>query len=534
MSRLLCLLLLLLHASKAKSWAEDLEGNEEEEFIKDCRTNSACGGTDVSYPFRLNSTPAYCGVQGFEASCSAAGDAIISLPDLGPCKLISMNFESLRIKLGDERADQCSLQKLIYANLTGSIYGSYTLVRCPSGIATDSDSIRGPIPCLSNESQGQFVYQVDASASMDLLPSQCEGTGSAVGACVSGIVAVLAALIIVYILKKSEKDKQTRFKVEQFLAAYGDAKPTRYSFSNIRKITKRFKNKLGQGGYGSVYKGELSKEFRLLLRCLRFEGEGQEFINEVATIGRIHHINIVRLLGFCSERSTRALIYEFMPNESLEKYIFLGQDKGSNKPFNMEKLLNIAIGIARGIKYLHQGCEQRILHFDIKPHNILLDHQLNPKISDFGLAKLCSREISIVTMTAARGTMGYIAPEMYCRNFGTVSYKSDVYSFDMLLLEMIGGRKNHDPEIGKKSEIYYPEWVYDRLVERQDLVLTTEVEEKDGEIMKKLSKVTLWCIQWNPTERPTMTRILHMLTSSEEVHMPPKPFVSNINHDYTN
>ncbi|XP_042440190.1 rust resistance kinase Lr10-like [Zingiber officinale] len=352
--------------------------------------------------------------------------------------------------------------------------------------------------------------------------------GLIVGISVGGFVVVLTSLIILYILKTSKKDQEIRIKVEQLLATYGDAKPTRYSFSDIKKITMRFKNKLGQGGYGSVYKGELPNGIPVAVKMLESsKGEGQEFTNEVATIGRIHHINITRLLGFCSERSTRALVYEFMPNESLEKYIFSRQDKGSKKSLSMEKLLNIAIGIARGIEYLHQGCEQRILHFDIKPHNILLDYDLNPKISDFGLAKLCSRDVSIVTMTAMRGTMGYIAPEMYCRNFGTVSYKSDVYSFGMLLLEMIGGRKNLDPEIGRESEIYYPEWVYDRLVERQDLVLTMEIEQNDGEILQKLSKVALWCIQWSPTERPTMTRVLHMLVgSSEEVHMPPKPFVS--------
>ncbi|XP_042435673.1 rust resistance kinase Lr10-like [Zingiber officinale] len=618
----LCLLLLLLLHANSKAihiLPQDLEGEEREEFIKDCQTNSPCGGIDIRYPFRLiNSTPMYCGVQGLEVSCSAAGDATIKLPRLGPCKIVHFDTDSVKIKLlGDEWA-QCPLQKLSSIIPTGLFYHDYEhdngydymLVNCSSETATDPEWITGPIPCLGNGSQGEWIYVAKLEASMDQLPSGCVSTGiggnieyyaggptfgdqvqgfnqmlqmdvslnipewemcrdcheegkqcgfsrrrnqtaclarrhettnigriveDLVGTFIGGLVVVgglvvaLTSLIILFILKKkSQKDEEIRFKVEHFLATYGDAQPTRYSFSDIRKITMRFKNKLGQGGYGSVYKGELSNGIPVAVKMLESsKGEGQEFINEVATIGRIHHINITRLLGFCTERSTRALIYEFMPNESLEKYIFSRQDKGSNKSLSMEKLLNIAIGIARGIEYLHQGCEQRILHFDIKPHNILLDYDLNPKISDFGLAKLCSRDISIVTMTVARGTMGYIAPEMYCRNFGTVSYKSDVYSFGMLLLEMIGGRKNHDPEIGRESEIYYPEWVYDRLVERQDLVMTMKMEQNDGEILQKLSKVALWCIQWSPTERPTMTRILHMLIgSSEEVHMPPKPFVS--------
>ncbi|RVW33869.1 Rust resistance kinase Lr10 [Vitis vinifera] len=120
-------------------------------------------------------------------------------------------------------------------------------------------------------------------------------------------------------------------------------------------------------------------------------------------------------------------------------------------------------GIAKGIEYLHQGCDQRILHFDIKPHNILLDHNFNPKISDFGLAKLCSKEQSAVSMTVARGTIGYIAPEVLSKNFRNVSYKSDVYSFGMLLLEMVGGRKNIDVSVESTSQVYFPEWIYNHL-----------------------------------------------------------------------
>ena len=111
--------------------------------------------------------------------------------------------------------------------------------------------------------------------------------------------------------------------------------------------------------------------------------------------------------------------------------------------------------IAKGVEYLHQGCDQRILHFDIKPHNVLLDQNFTPKISDFGLAKLCSKDQSLVSMSTARGTMGYIAPEVFSRNFGNVSYKSDVYSFGMVLLEIVGGRRTSDDN--DKTQIYYPD-----------------------------------------------------------------------------
>nr|XP_029118030.1 rust resistance kinase Lr10-like [Elaeis guineensis] len=350
--------------------------------------------------------------------------------------------------------------------------------------------------------------------------------GTSVGALV---VLVSVACILVYVFRNYGKEKQVRLKVEKFLATYKATKPTRYSFAHVKKMTRHFKHKLGQGGFGTVYKGELPNGIPVAVKMLmKSKGEGQDFINEVATVGRIHHANVVRLLGFCSEGTWRALIYEFMPNESLEKYIFCKRNKTDHQPLDVKKLEEIAIGIAQGIEYLHQGCNQRILHFDIKPHNILLDHDFNPKIADFGLAKLCSRDQSIITMTAARETMGYIAPEIYCRNFGAVSYKSDVYSFGMLVLEMVGGRKNVDPEIEKTSEIYFPEWVYGRIVQGHNLRLVMQRNGAEEDIVKKLAIVALWCIQWNPMDRPSMTRVVHMLMGNlENLEIPPTPFVSS-------
>lgn len=303
--------------------------------------------------------------------------------------------------------------------------------------------------------------------------------------------------------------------------------PIRYAYSDIRKMAKNFKHKLGQGAFGCVYKGELSKGIPVAVKVLEnSQGSSREFINEVATIGCIHHINVVRLLGFCSEGSMRALIYEFMPNESLDKVIFSKEMKRSNRFLSQENLHEIAVGIARGIEYLHQGCNLRIVHFDIKPHNILLDDKFRPKISDFGLAKLCSKDQSHVSMTAARGTTGYMAPELLSRNFGMVSYKSDVYSFGMLLLDMIGGRKNIDVDVENGSEIYFPEWVYDRLIQGKESGIKDTMEGGE-EITKKLAVVSLWCIQWNPSERPSMKEVVQMLEGSlENLRIPPKPFVS--------
>ncbi|CAL5344125.1 unnamed protein product [Camellia sinensis] len=307
---------------------------------------------------------------------------------------------------------------------------------------------------------------------------------------VLGLTFLLVVVIAIYHVYRSNKMKKAdQVKIDKFLEDYKALKPARYSYADIKKITNQFQDKVGQGGYGIVYKGKLSNDVHVAVKILNnVKGNGDEFINEVQTMGRIHHINVVRLVGYCADGFRRALLYEFLPNNSLEKFISTDKEKNS---LGWEKLHDIALGIAKGIEYLHLGCDQRILHFDIKPHNVLLDIKFTPKISDFGLTKLCSKEQSAVSMTTARGTMGYIAPEVFSRNFGNVSYKSDVYSFGMLLLDMVGGRQNTVAQ--NMSECYFPEWIYKRLDQGEDLGIQIE-EDGDAKIIRKLTIVGLWCI----------------------------------------
>ncbi|CAL9006144.1 unnamed protein product [Prunus brigantina] len=299
--------------------------------------------------------------------------------------------------------------------------------------------------------------------------------------------------------------------------------PVRYSYSNIKKMAKGFKEKLGEGGYGSVYKAKLRSGRLVAIKMLgKSKANGQDFINEVATIGRIHHVNVVRLIGFCVEGSKRALVYDFMPNGSLDKYLFSQQGVIS---LNCEKMFEIALGVALGIEYLHRGCDMQILHFDIKPHNILLDENFLPKVSDFGLARLCPLDNSIVSLTAARGTIGYIAPELFYKNIGGISYKADVYSFGMLLMEMAGRRKNLNATIEKSSQIYFPTWVFDQLSDGKDIKVEDATEEEE-KIIKKMIIVALWCIQMKPSDRPSMNKAVEMLEGEiESLEMPPKPFL---------
>ncbi|XP_010646768.1 LEAF RUST 10 DISEASE-RESISTANCE LOCUS RECEPTOR-LIKE PROTEIN KINASE-like 2.1 isoform X3 [Vitis vinifera] len=279
---------------------------------------------------------------------------------------------------------------------------------------------------------------------------------------------------------------------------------------------------IGQGGFGSVYKGKLRSGRIVAVKVLVMsKANGQDFINEVATIGRIHHVNVVKLVGFCVQGSKWALIYDFMPNGSLDKFIFLKEE--NNTFLSWERLYKVALGVGRGIQYLHQGCDMQILHFDIKPHNILLDEDFTPKVSDFGLAKLYSTDESMVSLTSARGTLGYIAPELFYKNIGGVSYKADVYSFGMLLMEMVGRRKNVNANVAHSSQIYFPSWIYDRY-DQGDNIDLGDATEDEKKLVRKMVIVALWCIQMKPIDRSSMSKALEMLEGEVELlEMPPKP-----------
>nr|AAF78020.1 receptor-like kinase [Oryza sativa Japonica Group] len=316
---------------------------------------------------------------------------------------------------------------------------------------------------------------------------------------------------------------KTRIKidaVEKFLQMQLMLGPTRYAYTDIIAMTSHFRDKLGQGGYGSVFKGViLPGDVHVAIKMLsNYNCNGEEFISEVSTIGSIHHVNVVRLVGYCAEEMRSALVYEYMPHGSLDRFIF-----SPDKSLSWDKLNEIALGIARGINYLHQGCDMQILHFDIKPHNILLDSNFVPKVADFGLAKLYPRDNSFMPVSAARGTVGYIAPEMISRSFGIISSKSDVYSFGMLLLEMAGGRRNSKQNMSSSSQSYYPSWVYNQLVQQKMGEIANAFNMH--ELEKKLCVVGLHCIQMKSHDRPTMSEVIEMLEGDVGgLQLPSRPF----------
>ena len=358
-----------------------------------------------------------------------------------------------------------------------------------------------------------------------------------VGLAAGGSFIVVAAVVLsIFEFKKRIKKSYSRKtqtvgggrNAEQFIKEYQSAVLTNYSYNDMKKMSSGFKDKLGQGGFGNVYLGKMLDGRLIAMKMLEKSNHeiSHDFVNEVASIGRIHHVNVIRLLGFCWDGSKQALIYEYMPNGSLGD---LMSKEGARLSLGLARLLEIAIGVAHGIEYLHNGCESRILHLDIKPQNILLDHNLNPKISDFGLAKVYSRDRSAVSVTCARGTIGYIAPEIFMRNVGSPSHKSDVYSYGMLLLDMVGGKKHVVSKMMASSESYFPDWIHDKVMEEEGMEepIFSVAEEEVG-IAKKMIMVGSWCIQMDPRDRPSMARVVEMLNgSAEAIQMPPKPFFSS-------
>ncbi|KAG6402067.1 hypothetical protein SASPL_138938 [Salvia splendens] len=242
------------------------------------------------------------------------------------------------------------------------------------------------------------------------------------------------------------------------------------------------------------------------------QGE-REFQTELKTIGKMYHRNLVRLLGYCLDGAHKLLVFEYMSNGSLADILFNQQ-----KRLSWEERMEIARDISRGILYLHQECETQIVHCDIKPQNILMDEKWCAKISDFGLAKLLKQD-QTNTYSGIRGTKGYVAPEWYLKQAITV--KADVYSFGVMLLEIICCRKCVDWS-RSEDEAILEEWVYDCYSSRKigSLVGDEMVEERKVE---RMVKIGIWCVQYDPSLRPTMKKVLLMLEGTVEIPIPPSP-----------
>ncbi|KGN52893.1 hypothetical protein Csa_015006 [Cucumis sativus] len=295
--------------------------------------------------------------------------------------------------------------------------------------------------------------------------------------------------------------------------------PIRYSYRQLRRATKNFSTKIGDGGFGSVYLGKMGDGSRLAVKKLERIGQGgREFRAEVSLIGGIHHVNLVKLKGFCSESLHRLLVYEYMSNGSLDKWIF--NKKEDDLFLDWSTRFNIALGTGRALAYLHQECESKIIHCDIKPENILLDENFTPKLSDFGMAKLMDKQHTSI-FTQLRGTRGYVAPEWITTL--AISDKSDVYSYGMLLLEIIAGRKSYDADYPPEMA-HLPSYATRMVGEQKGFrVLDSRVAgEAEGDWRVEAAvQVAVWCVQEEPSLRPPMRKVVQMLEGVSPVPMPP-------------
>ncbi|XP_038724919.1 G-type lectin S-receptor-like serine/threonine-protein kinase LECRK3 [Tripterygium wilfordii] len=294
-----------------------------------------------------------------------------------------------------------------------------------------------------------------------------------------------------------------------------------FTYKDLIEATNGFKEEVGRGAFGTVFKGFIGTSPSSVVAVKRldrvFRDGEKEFKAEVNVIGQTHHKNLVRLIGYCDDGQHRLLVYEFLSNGTLSSFLF----ESKPKP-NWNLRIRIAFGIARGLLYLHEECNTQIIHCDIKPQNILLDDHYNARISDFGLAKLLMIDQSH-THTAIRGTKGYVAPEWF-RNM-PITVKVDVYSYGVMLLEIICCRKSVENDFDDGEKAILTDWAYDCYREGiVDALVEDDAEAiNEMEKLKRLVKVGIWCIQEDPSLRPTMKKVLQMLEGVVEILEPPCP-----------
>ncbi|XP_066390944.1 cysteine-rich receptor-like protein kinase 10 [Miscanthus floridulus] len=291
------------------------------------------------------------------------------------------------------------------------------------------------------------------------------------------------------------------------------------SLSSLQVATNNFdeSNKLGEGGFGAVYKGHLSGREVAVKRLSKGSDQGlEELKNELVLVAKLHHKNLVRLEGFCLEEGERLLVYEYMPNKSLDNILFDHEEK---RRLDWRNRFNIIEGVARGLQYLHEDSQKKIVHRDLKASNILLDSHMNPKIGDFGLARLFGQDQTRDVTNNIVGTFGYMSPEYVMR--GQYSTKSDVFSFGILVIEIVTGQKNAGHYFDEQNEdiisIVWKHWTEGTLVEIIDDSLGRNYSETE---VLKCVNIGLWCLQQNPMDRPTMSDVMVMLNDVDTSSLP--------------
>nr|AMM42957.1 LRR-RLK [Vernicia montana] len=317
--------------------------------------------------------------------------------------------------------------------------------------------------------------------------------------------------------RRIDSSSKNSFGVDEEVAGLHNVKF--YTYKELKNATEDFSpaNKIGEGGFGSVYKGRLKDGKITAIKVLSAESRQgvKEFLTEINVISEIEHENLVKLYGCCVEGNHRILVYNFLENNSLAQTLLGVGNSYSNIQFSWRTRSRICIGVARGLAFLHEDLRPHIVHRDIKASNILLDKDLSPKISDFGLAKLIPPNMTHVS-TRVAGTIGYLAPEYAIR--GQLTRKADIYSFGVLLVEIVSGRCNTNTRLPIEEQ-YLLERTWE-LYERKELVglVDTALDgDFDAEEACKFLKIGLLCTQDAPKLRPSMSTVVKLLTGEKEV-----------------
>ncbi|XP_078158106.1 G-type lectin S-receptor-like serine/threonine-protein kinase SD2-5 [Carex rostrata] len=333
------------------------------------------------------------------------------------------------------------------------------------------------------------------------------GLGAILGFTFGALLFMLTLVIFYIVCFRRREEEQDEDIIDQL-----PGMPTRFTLEELRAATENFFKILGKGGFGTVFEGRWGDR-RIAVKRLDNVGHGnKDFLAEVETIGSIHHINLVRMIGFCADKLNRLLVYEYMCNGSLDQWIYCRDERVS---LDWPTRIKIITDIAKGLRYLHEDCTQKIVHFDIKPENILLDEKFNAKVSDFGLAKLIDKDISRV-MTKMRGTPGYLAPEWLT---AMVTEKVDVYSFGVVVMEILCGRRNLDDS--QTEENHHLIKLLEEKSKTNGLSDLIDNNLGDVELYKKeivnVMELAMWCLQWDSIRRPSMLIVVKVLEGAMEV-----------------
>ncbi|CAN0914746.1 G-type lectin S-receptor-like serine/threonine-protein kinase At2g19130 [Linum grandiflorum] len=366
---------------------------------------------------------------------------------------------------------------------------------------------------------GRTIF-IKLAAASESLSSDKNKKRIMIGSLVGSIMLLVFVVFIILRWRKQKRNPEILMEGSLLVA---------FTHRDLKIATRNFSEKLGEGGFGSVYKGMLPDSSIVAVKKLqsinfRQAENRKQFHAEVRTLGAIQHINLVGLRGFSSDNNTMMLVYDYMPNGSVSSHLFNIEDP--SKILDWKTRYSIALGTARGLVYIHEKCRECIIHCDIKPDNVLLDSEFRPKVADFGMAKLFGREFSRV-VTTLRGTVGYLAPEWISGE--AITAKTDVYSYGMVLFELVSGVRNSQRHacIGQ----YFPVWVANVINEGGDVgeLLDPRLQgNADVEELERVCRVAIWCIQDDESHRPTMSQVVYILEQVIEVNIPPIPRILQV------